>query len=198
MSLNILIVSPTLLKERMPIHDNVDEKLIYPEIKAVQDIYMLKILGTALYNRILSDIESGTLAGDYKTLVDDYLIDCLMNYVMSELPPGLNYQFWNKGVTTVTADNTQSPSMSDMFSVMSRYKSRAEFYEKRAVVYLKQNSPTMYLEYINPGSGIDTVIPERFAYKSPIDLSTDHHRHKRTYEEKYQGNIFRSDYDYDC
>ena len=90
------IILPSVIKERMSLHDNVDDKLIYPEIKAVQDLYIMPLLGSTLFNKILADIAANTLGGNYKILVDDYLVMAVCNYVMSELPEGLNYQFWNK------------------------------------------------------------------------------------------------------
>lgn len=194
MSKNILMVSVKMLKERTSIHDNIDEKLIYPEIKAAQDLFILPLLGTNLFNKLLNDIDTNALAGNYKILVDDYLIDTLCNYVISELPLGLTYQFWNKGVQAKTTDSSNTPSMSDLFDVAAKYKRRAEEYAQRARLYLRQNSPTMFLEYINPGSGIDTVIPERQAFSNPIylgDVSPYNTDEYKTYEQKYQSNLPR-------
>lgn len=193
MSLNILMIDVATLKKRTAIHDNIDEKLIYPEIKAAQDLYIHPILGTALYNKLLTDISNNALAGNYKTLVDDYLIDTLCNYVISELPTAINYQFFNKGVSQKTSDSSQQPSMSELFSVAEKYKNRAEAYQKKAMFYLKQNAPSMFPEYLNPGTGIDVVVPNRVAYSSPIYLGDLQHDKKGriSYKDKYQGNIFR-------
>ena len=51
------LILPSVVKERMSLHDNVDDKLIYPEIKAVQDLYIMPLLGSTLFNKILSDLE---------------------------------------------------------------------------------------------------------------------------------------------
>ena len=193
MSKNILMISVSMLKERTAIHDNIDEKLIFPEIKAVQDLYILPLCGTALFNKLITDIDGGTINGDYKTLLDDYLIDTLCNYVISELPLGLTYQFWNKGVQAKTTDNSNTPSMSELFDVASKYKRRAEEYAQRARLYLRQWSPTKYPEYITPGSGVDTVIPERQGFSNPIYLGdvSPYASEYKTYEERYQSNLPR-------
>lgn len=193
MSKNVLIIGVAMLKERTAIHDNIDEKLIYPEIKAAQDMFILPLCGSSLFNRILSDIQANTLAGDYKALVDDYIVDTLCNYVISELPLGLTYQFWNKGVQAKTTDNSNTPSMSDLFDVASKYKRRAEEYAQRMRLYLRQNAPTKFAEYINPGSGIDTVIPERQGFSNPIYLGdvSPYSGEYKTYEQKYQSNLPR-------
>lgn len=193
MSKNILMISVQMLKDRTAIHDNIDEKLIFPEIKASQDMYILPVCGSALFNKILNDINANTLSGNYKALVDDYIVDTLANYVISELPLGLTYQFWNKGVSQKTTDNSIAPSMSDLFSVASKYKRRAEEYAQRLRLFLRQNAPTLFPEYINPGSGVDTIIPERQGFSNPIFLGdvSPYSSEYKTYEERYQSNLPR-------
>lgn len=193
MSKNILMISVQMLKDRTAVHDNIDEKLVFPEIKAAQDMFILPLCGSALFNKLLTDINANTLAGNYKVLVDDYIIDTLANYVISELPLGLTYQFWNKGVAQKTTDSSVTPSMSDLFSVAAKYKRRAEEYAQRMRLYLRENAPTMFPEYINPGSGVDTVIPERQGFSNPIYLGdvSPYQSEYKTYEEKYQSNLPR-------
>jgi hypothetical protein len=167
------IILPSVVKERMSLHDNVDDKLIYPEIKAVQDLYIMPLLGSTLYNKILSDIAAGTLAGDYKDLMDNYLIMAICNYVMSELPEGLNYQFWNKGVSQKTVDNATQPTMSEMYSIVAKYKSRAEHYVNRARMYLIEYGNEKFPEYVTFVAGVDTVYPDRTSYTIPIYLGNE-------------------------
>jgi hypothetical protein len=166
---NILKVS--VLKERQQIHDNIDEKLIYPDIKAVQDIYLPQLLGTALYNKIISDITGNTLAGIYKTLVDDYVIDVLINYTLAELPMAISYQFWNKGILRKTSDNTESPGVQEIQMIADKYKRRGDMYAEKTRRYLLQHQ-TSFSEYLNPGNGIDTVFPDK-NYNMPIYLGDD-------------------------
>jgi hypothetical protein len=167
------IILPSVVKERMSLHDNVDDKLIYPEILAVQDMFILPLLGSNLFNKIMADITAGTLTGDYKTLVDDYLVQCVCNYVMSELPEVLNYQFWNKGVSQKTVENSKEPSMSEMYSIVAKYKSRAEHYSKITRMYLLQNARSKFPEYLNFNAGVDIIFPDRTSYTCPIYLGDE-------------------------
>lgn len=187
MSLNILLISDLMIKERTAIHGNIDPKLIYPDIKAAQDMYIHPLLGSALYDKLLSDINSATLTGDYKTLVDNYIVDTLIYYTLSELPTTIAYQFWNKGVVRKLGDNTELPSFDELMSLQRKYRDRAEFYGNRLTMYLKQNAPTKFSEYLNPGNGIDTINPQNKVFTMPVYLGDDCCEHK-TYEEKYQGN----------
>ncbi len=139
MSKNTLFISVQNIKDRTGLHANVDEKLVLPEIKTAQDMYILPALGSALYNQLQTAIEGNTYTAEETTLLDDYIADCLVYYVMSELPMGLSYQFYNKGLLRKSGENTENPSMQDMIDVANRYRSRAEFYKQRMIKYLKQS-----------------------------------------------------------
>lgn len=174
MSLNILLISDTMIKERTAIHGNIDPKLIYPDIKVAQDMYILPILGSALYDKLQTLVSAGTISdvanADYKLLIDKYICDSLMWYTLSELPTTLSYQFWNKGVQRQNGDSTELPSMSELIDLSNKYKNRAEFYAERMKLYIIQNASTKFPEYLRPGSTIDTVTPEQRAFTMPVYL----------------------------
>lgn len=178
MSENILLISDTMIKERTAIHGNIDPKLIYPDIKVAQDMYIMPILGTALYNKLQAIISDGTITtnpanANYKGLIDKYLVDALMYYTLAELPTTISYQFWNKGVVRKQGENTDLPSMSDLIDLSNKYKNRAEFYAERLKLYIIDKAPTMFPEYLNPGSTIDTVTPEQRAFTMPVYLGDE-------------------------
>lgn len=163
-----LMILPSVVKDRTSLHSNVDDKLIIPEIRAAQDMFIRPLLGSVLFDRILADIGANQLAGAYQLLMDQFIVDALCNYVMAELPEGLNYQFWNKGVATKTTDNSTAPSMSDMYAIVSKYKKRAEHYAQSCRLYLVthwQKIPEYYAS-----GGIDKVQPDRATFTSPIYL----------------------------
>lgn len=180
MSANVLLISDAMIKERTAIHGNIDPKLIYPDIKVSQDMYILPILGTALFEKLQTLIGNGTIgdAGNvnYKTLIDKFISDALMYYTLAELPTTLSYQFWNKGVMRKQGENTDLPSMSELIDLSNKYKSRAEWYSKRLRLYVIQNagSPNQWFpEYLNPGSTIDTITPEQRNYTMSVYLGDD-------------------------
>lgn len=187
MSLNILFISVDTIKDRTGLHNNVDDKLILPEIKAAQDIYILPCLGSNLYNRLQQGINDDDLNPDEVILLDNYVVDTLVNYVLSELPQGLSYQYYNKGLLRKTGDNFESPSMQDMIDIANRFKSRAEFYKQRLIMYLKQNFG-LYPEY-NTNTGYDSMIPENGAYTTTIWLGENSCcKGEKIFKELYQGD----------
>lgn len=192
MSRNILFISVDTIKDRTGLHFNVDPKLVYPDILFAQDAYILPVLGTALYNKLQDDIDCKSLTCDYETLLNDYITPCLVYQVMSELPMALSYQFYNKGVVKKTGEGQAEPSASELTEVAQRYTSRAEYYRQRLVKYLKQqSSQNKFPEYLNPGSGVDTIVPDNQAYTISVWLGDDDCCAGKTFEEMYQGNINR-------
>jgi len=174
MSVNILLISDDVLIDRTAIHGNIDPKMLYPDIKAAQDQYILAIIGTALFEKIQADILAGTLTGIYKLLVDNYVIDCLMNYVLMELPSTLSFQLFNKGAVKSGGDGLETASFSEVVSMADRYKRRAEFYAERLKLYLiEESSKGNFPEFINPGSRADTVFPYGNTFSLPIFLGRE-------------------------
>jgi hypothetical protein len=194
MSKNTLFISVQSIKDRTGLHANVEEKLVLPEIKTAQDMYILPALGSALYNELQTAVDANSYTQLQTTLLDDYIVDCLIYFVMSELPQGLSYQFYNKGLIRKTGENQESPSMQDMIDVANRYRARAEFYKQRLIKYLKQNN-ALYPNYLNFGSGIDSIKPDNEGYSVSMYLgdaccNDDYEgKNKKTFEERYQGNI---------
>jgi len=191
MSKNILFISEQKLKDSSFLSDNVDPKQLLPTVKAVQDRYILPMLGTGLYNKLQQLVDSGTVpAGPYKVLLDDYLTDALVWYTLGEMPMPLVYKMVNKGVVTRTGETMQVASFQDAQSVMNYCRDYAKFYAQRVIDYLCAHSED-YPEYINPGSTSDTIHPDRTQYDCGIYLGQGHCDDGRTMEEKYQGNSYR-------
>jgi len=186
---NTLFISVSSIKERTGLHANVDDKLVLPEIKTAQDMYIHPLLGSALYERLQDGIDNNNLTADEVALLDNFVTDTLIYYVLSELPTGLSYQFYNKGLVRKTSDNTDQPQMQDLLDISARYRKRAEFYAERMVKFLKQNAAQgKYNLYLNPGSGLDAIHPDNSAYSTTIYLGDcEGCGSGLSFEEKYQG-----------
>lgn len=169
MSLNKLLISADMIKSRTGIHTNIDEKLLYPTIKLCQDMYVHPLLGSDLYNKIINDVPNVT--GDYQDLLDNYIIDVMVWYVLSESVTDVSYQMWNKGVVRKSGDNTENPSPDELQMLSDKYKRRAEWYGERLRNYLVANSTTTFLpEYYNGNSDIDDINPQGNSFTMPIYL----------------------------
>ena len=91
---------------------NVDTDKIIPHIKVAQDIHILPILGTKLYEKLQSDISGSTLAGHYSTLLTDFVQPCLIHLAAAEFYQFHAYEVSNAGVFRHQSENatTRAPS----------------------------------------------------------------------------------------
>lgn len=165
----VQFISESYLKANTVIDTNVDMRLINPTLRLVQEKYVLPILGTALYNKLKTEVQAATLAGSYKTLMDDYILPCLMWYVLYEAPVPLSYRMTNKDVVRKTSDNSQAAPVNELQYIMDKAKDNAEYYAMKIYKYLNANTSS-FSEYTSPGTATDTVNPTARTFSSAMFL----------------------------
>lgn len=161
-----LLVSQAYLKDQSLISDNVDFKIITPVIRVVQDIEIQQLLGTNLYDKILTDVAGNVLSGNYKTLVDDYVLPAMVYYIQARIPYALHVRFVNKGLVTKTSTDSQPVSENMFNKVIDEYKNTAQALGTIMVNYIRANT-SLFPEY-STNNGIDEMTPNRTA--NDIDL----------------------------
>ena len=159
-----LYISSTRLKKDSAIGGSVSDDLIMPYILLAQDMHILPILGTDLDAKLKSDIQGGSLAGDYKTLVETYLQPALVQFSFVSLVPYLRLRFVNNAVVVMGAtDQSSSATYDDLKPVMDTATDAAEFYRQRMILYL-QNNTSSFPEYSsNTGADLDPTTNNYFA-----------------------------------
>ena len=169
----VILLSEQTLKERSIIQDNVDMKVVTPTILDVQEFYIMQILGTSLYNDLLSHVEKNTLTAAYRELLDEYIIRTMIWYWRVELPLVMNYKHFNKSVGVQNAENMTPASLEEIYVLRNEAKNKAEYYAERTTKFLLSNT-TIYPLYLNqPGVSIDTIFAKRTNYTSGMFLGGD-------------------------
>lgn len=163
----VLMVSEQYVKDNTVIDDNVDVKLLKSTIYDCQRDYILPILGSKLYDKIVADITAGTITGVYKTLLDDYISEALVKWVMYESVPTLTYKFRNKSVAKKSSDNALPISYAELKAEMDRWRDKAELRSQDITNYLCVNS-SQFPEYNQVGYG--DVPPQKNNYTTSIYL----------------------------
>ena len=129
---------------------------------------------------MLTIINDGTIKDSgnaaYKTLLDQYIIDCMVWRTMMLLPVPLTVQFYNKGAKVKDGDNDSTPTMTELADVSNEFRNRAEHYENRLRRFLLKDSGSNYPEYIDAGNTQDDILPMRKSFSMPIYLG-DEERH---------------------
>lgn len=186
----VLFLSEQALKDASLINENVDMKLLTPVIEYCQEYYLIPVLGSRLYDDVVSAIVAGTVSADYKNLLDNYVQPALKWWVMVEAPLSLTYKYTNKSVATKSSDNSQPANMKDLQALSDNNRRKAEWYSQRITNFLLAHRD-IYPLYLEQGDiTIDTVRPQIDAYTSGLNLDPDRDiSHRISYEELYQGKF---------
>jgi hypothetical protein len=159
-----LYISSTRLKKDSAIGGSVSDDLIMPYILLAQDMHILPILGTDLDAKLKAEIQAGTLAGVYKTLVETYLQPALVQFSFTQLVPYLRLRFVNNAVVVMGAtDQSSSATYDDLKPVMDTATDAAEFYRQRMIDYLRNNSSSFPEYSSNTGADLDPTTNNYFA-----------------------------------
>ena len=153
-----LFISEEFIKNNSQIDENVDMKKILPVVWQCQTQHMQSVLGSQLYNDLIAKVIAGTLAGDDLKLVEEYVADALLYWVMYEVQIPLLFNFRNKSTATNNSDHSTPITTKELSRIENRFKDKAEFFSERITNYLCANT-ALYPLYMTATSS-DDVIPE--------------------------------------
>lgn len=158
-----LFITRTDLIKNSIINGSIDTDKFIPFVKIAQDLHIANYLGTDLYNKLQSDIIANNLTGDYLTLVNSYVKDCLIHYALSDYIPFASYEIKNGGFVKNTPENSQPPTESEVNRLSEKHRSIAQFYTRRMIDYIVYNQ-NKFPEYntntngdLNPDRDVNTV-----------------------------------------
>jgi hypothetical protein len=163
----VLFISEEKLKDSTAINLNVDVNLLLPYLRQAQKLYVETKLGTDLTQKLKDEITAGTLAGAYKTLVDDYIGDMLPNWAFYHAIPFLRFKIENGNIYSKTSENGTALSTAEAQHLREEVRNTAEYYTERMIDYVRNNTSS-FPEY-NTNSGAD-VSPDSNAYYAGMNL----------------------------
>lgn len=178
-----LIITEEYLKESSVINGNADMKVITPTIVLVQQIYIEDLLGTKLYNEILLQIQNGNVSAQNQTLLDNYVLPCMLYYVLCECTPVFKYRYANKGVTIKNSENSQPADLQEILFLMDKWRNNAEKLAEKCTKFLLNNTTTYTLYLAN--TELDETQPNVNNITSGLSLDDpydDCYCHRRYYE----------------
>ena len=170
----ITFLSIEVLKARGLVGENVDAKVILPIIEEVQDQYIHPILGTGLYEDIKARVNAGTVGSGspvYTTLIEDYIIPCMIRYVEAEIQDVNTFRLANKGTQTKKAEDTKPASLGELASLSDSRRNKAEWYAQRITDYLLANQD-IYPKYFAQ-TRTDAIYPNETSYGTGLWLGED-------------------------
>jgi hypothetical protein len=162
----VLFISTATLKKNTPIQQNVDDDLLNPYIWKSQETHIQMILGTNLYQKMISLIQTNTIGlpqnANYKTLLDDYIVSCLIEWSFYEALPFISLKLTNKSIVRGNAEFATEGDLNDLKYLRSSVQDLAQFFSQRVSNYLKQYNYN-FPEYFT-NSGLDKIVPNSTSY----------------------------------
>ena len=153
-------INEEYLKENTPIDNSVDSKLLRTAMREAQDIYIRDLIGSGIYNDLITQIIGASLTTDYTTLLNEYIAPCMKYYVLYESAHTISFQILNKGISTRNSEHQTPADINSITALMAKWKDRAEYYGERLKKYLQANI-NLYPKFTNAGATIDTIHPQQ-------------------------------------
>lgn len=172
-----LLISWTKVKQYTDINDSLDAALIKNAIREAQDIQLQRVIGTLLYNALLSQVENGTIGesanSDYKALLDNYIQDMLLYAAQYNVLENTFIRTRNNGLLTPQGgENSASVDRQTYEMRRTSCRNKFEYYSDRLSKYIveKQNN----FPELNQSTELYEQIPDYASqYRSPIVFSNN-------------------------
>lgn len=140
MEKNVLFISEKTIKDTGLLDENLSNSYIRPVLKYVQDESMSRILGQEFYEDIQKKIEDSDVSSEYEILLNFYIKDVLLWYVMAEIQIPLSAKFRNMGMTVGSDEQVNNLFINEIKYTKNQYRLKATFYENRLNKFLFDNA----------------------------------------------------------
>ena len=167
-----LLISEVKVREYTDINESLDDSLIKNAIREAQDISLQRVIGTLLYNSLLSMVSGGTIndAGnsDYKTLLDDYIQDMLLYASYYNILENTFIRTRNNGLLTPQGGENSAAVDRQVFEMKrTSVQSKFEYYSDRLSRYIVEKQAN-FPELSNSTYLYEQVPDFASQYRSPI------------------------------
>ena len=168
-----LLLSQTYLFEKTLIDNNVDFDKLVPLIEDVQFLKIKPLLGNNLYQEILTQSTPvATLTAANQTLLDDYILPCMVRYFMADAVMAFKFRFTNIGVTSKNAENSSQIETADIPKLVDYWRNKADEYGQLMQNYIRANLSDF--PAFSTNEGLDQKQPDQNAYNVDIYLPDLH------------------------
>lgn len=165
----VLMLTADYYKRNSVVNLNVDEELLHPQIIKAQNLRIEKILGTNLFDTVLTEIDAQSYTARIITLLEDYIQPALVEWVTYTALPYLNYKITNKSISKKSSDNSEPSDLNEVNYLRQNIRDDAEYYSERITKFLESNKD-IYTEYINGNTDCDDIKPSKLNFISGIYL----------------------------
>jgi len=141
-----LFITLDELKRKSIIDGNVDTDKLIQFVEVAQDTIIQNYLGGKLYTTLQSQVINNNLTTVNQTLINTYIKPMLIWYTQATYIPYAAYQISNGGIYKHNSENATSVSQSEITQLSKHATETADFYAKRFLDYMDENS-NLYPDY---------------------------------------------------
>lgn len=164
----VLLISANKVKAFTEVNDNIDDKLLLANIQIAQDLGLQGLLGTKMYNYMLTNAQAGTLSTAENTLLQDFIQPYLLWRATWEALPTLWMRIQNKSVIKGNTEQGTAVDKGDITYLRNIYQSRFEFYAQRMMDYIKNNQSEFQIYY--QYTSTDGMAPSKENYYAGLHI----------------------------
>lgn len=135
----LLFITPEEMTSSTILSGNTDTDKYLFCILNVQLTTIEPLLGTELYDKIKTDKENNTLAGDYLELYNDFIKPITKNEALAQYIEIASYMVDNGGIYKHTGENLEVVDKQEVQFLAGKYKSLAQMYVARFEKWICRN-----------------------------------------------------------
>lgn len=132
----IRLITAEEIKVHTSIGGNVDPDKFMHLLDDAQILILEPVLGTKLYEKILTDFDDETITGVYLTILNNYVKPCLWHTVFAQYLRDGVILAQNTGIFTREVENGTASNSDDIKYVAKGAQSKADVYIERLERYL--------------------------------------------------------------
>ena len=134
-----LLISEAKVRAFSDLNESVDDALMVNGIREAQDIVIQPIIGTILYNTLLTKIDNNSVSGSYQTLIDDYIQPALVYASLYNVTEAVMVRTRNNGLLTPTGgENSVNVDRSMYDAKRQSIFNKQQFYADQLSRYLSE------------------------------------------------------------
>ena len=147
MAATVLFINRDDLVKNTMIDGNVQADKLLQFVKISQQIHIQNYLGTKLYEKISTLINTNAISGTvYETLLVTYIQPMLIHYAMLDFIPFASYQIKQGGIFKHISENAETISRTEIEMLVNKEREIAQYYTRRFQEFMDFNQST-YPEY---------------------------------------------------
>tara|TARA_R100001510_G_scaffold48275_1_gene45955 strand:+ start:2651 stop:3223 length:573 start_codon:yes stop_codon:yes gene_type:complete len=163
----VLFISESKLKDSTALNLNVDADLLLPFVREAQKLRIETALGTHLTQKLKDLITAGTVGNvgneNYKTLLDDYIGDCLPAFALYQAIPYLRFKVENGNIYSKTSETGSALSTEEAQHLREEILNTASYYRERLIDYIRNNTSNFPEYSENSGADVSPSIENYYA-----------------------------------